>query len=386
MWQLLAIAALILAIPCKAQWLIQDSHTMAELRGIHSIGNGIAWASGANGTVVRTTDEGHHWQLCAVPPGADTLDLPGIQAFDANTAIVMSRGKGDLSRLYETTDACRSWRVVLTNPIKDGFFDAISFSQPFSQPHPAGAYGVLIGNPIGGAFPISLTADRGEHWHQWGREGLGWKGECGERQAKALKDEAIFPTSNGSVFYFPPNNFMFVTGGQSGARVVYTDFHDFDGPPCWTTFSSVGLPLARASSSAGAFAVAAKGAGYFPLQLVVVGGDFTKPDETSGNAAVVSSKGGIHLPLSSYFTATNPSTPPHGYRSAVAYDAPTATWISVGPNGTDISTDDGRNWQSVKPALADVSDADKNWNSVSLPFVVGTKGRIGKLRSDVLKP
>jgi hypothetical protein len=77
-------------------------------------------------------------------------------------------------------------------------------------------------------------------------------------------------------------------------------------------------------------------------------------------------------------------TPPHGYRSAVAYDTVNNTWITVGPNGTDISLDDGKNWQPLKPGPQDQPDADKNWNALSLPFVVGAKGRIGKLRPDAL--
>ncbi len=74
-------------------------------------------------------------------------------------------------------------------------------------------------------------------------------------------------------------------------------------------------------------------------------------------------------------------TPPHGYRSAVAYDPTAKTWITVGPNGTDISTDDGKNWRALHPdpALHEAPDADRNWNALSLPFVVGPHGRIGKL-------
>jgi len=384
MWRPRLIVTLIFALSCSgsAQWHVQDSHTSADLRGIHSIGNGIAWASGTNGTVLRTTDDGEHWQLCAMPPGADALDLRGIQAFDANTAIVMSSGKGNLSRIYKTSDACHSWRVVFTNPAKEGSFAAISFSKPFAE-----ARGVLIGDPIGGAFPIFLTADSGENWRSWGRVGLGWKGECGERRPKASKNEALFAVSNESILYFFPGAFLFVTGGRSGARLVYSDFNDFDGPPCRTTFSSVRLPLARASSSAGAFAVAAKNNHtYFPLRLMVVGGDYTKTDQTSGNASFLSSKDGAHLPLSSYFTVTNPVNPPHGYRSAVAYEAFTNIWITVGPNGTDISADDGRNWRSLTPAPMDAPDADKNWSALSLPFAIGPKGRIGKLRTEVLRP
>jgi len=320
-----------------------------------------------------------------MPSGAEALEFRGIQAFDANTAIVMSSGKGDLSRLYKTTDACHTWKLVFANPDKDGFWDALRFSKPWPKVE-SETSGVLIGDPVAGTFSVFLTSDSGETWRRWGRRGFGWKGDCGERQPKASKDEVLFAASNESVFHFFSTNFLFVTGRRSGARLAYSDLHDFDGPPCWTTFSSVRLPLARAGSSAGAFAVAAKNSTYFPLRLMVVGGDYMKPDDSSGNAAFLSSKEGAHLPPSSYFTVTTPVTPPHGYRSAVAYDAPTNTWITVGPSGTDISADDGLNWRALKPAPADAPDADKGWGALSLPFVVGPNGRIGKLRTVVTKP
>ena len=109
--------------------------------------------------------------------------------------------------------------------------------------------------------------------------------------------------------------------------------------------------------------------------LVAVGGDYRRPDDVAGTAAR-SDDGGEHWMAS--------AVPPHGYRSAVAYDAGTFVWISVGPNGTDVSTDDGRNWRALKPGVGDAVDADKNWNALSLPFVVGPKGRIGVLRVGVL--
>jgi hypothetical protein len=58
--------ALLLATLTRAhaQWDLEDSTTTADLRGIHSIGGGIAWASGTNGTVLRTEDGGANWQHC----------------------------------------------------------------------------------------------------------------------------------------------------------------------------------------------------------------------------------------------------------------------------------------------------------------------------------
>ncbi len=74
----------------QAQFAMQNSGTAADLRGIHSVDGKVAWASGTNGTVLRTVDGGDHWLTCATPPGAEKLDFRGVQAFDAKAAIVMS--------------------------------------------------------------------------------------------------------------------------------------------------------------------------------------------------------------------------------------------------------------------------------------------------------
>ncbi|MGA3101734.1 MAG: hypothetical protein ABSD61_07730 [Terracidiphilus sp.] len=110
--------------------------------------------------------------------------------------------------------------------------------------------------------------------------------------------------------------------------------------------------------------------------MVAVGGDYQAIDNPQNTAAFT---GG-----SNKFTLAQ--TPPHGYRSAVAYDAASKTWITVGPNGTDISTDDGKNWRALHPdvAMHEAPDADRNWNALSLPFVVGPHGRIGKLNAHAL--
>ncbi len=95
-----------------APWQMQDSGTTAGLRGIFSVDGTIVWASGTGGTVLKTLDGGAHWTACAIPDAAAdgaTLDFRGVQAWDATTAIVMASGPGDKSRLYKTTDGCKTW-------------------------------------------------------------------------------------------------------------------------------------------------------------------------------------------------------------------------------------------------------------------------------------
>lgn len=337
----------------RAQWQIQNSGTTADLRGIDNVGGGVAWASGTNGTVLRTEDGGYLWQACAMPPGAKHLDFRGIQAFDANTAIVMSSGKGDLSRLYKTTDGCQSWKLVFTNPDKDGFWDAVQMEPPDPDQH----YAIILGDPVDGSLVIEWSNDSGDTWHR-------------VDHPTALPREEAFAASNSALFVdWQDGFFLFGTGGPRGAR-VFTNWPSYE---IWHRHS---VRVFGSGSSKGIFSIASKSLAQ-PYNATAVGGDFRKPEESSATAAW-SADGGEHWAAA--------STPPHGFRSAVAYDAASKTWITVGPNGTDISTDDGKNWHAVHPdaALHEAPDADRNWNALSLPFVVGPHGRIGKLDPNAL--
>jgi hypothetical protein len=366
------LALLSLSTSAYAQWQIQDAHTTSDLQAIDYVRDGVAWASGADGTVLRTENAGLVWQSCSIPPGADRLDLRGIQAFNKNTAIVMTGGKGDLSRLYKTTDGCHSWTLVFTNPDKGGSWAALSFNHA--------DWGVLTGDPVGSVFPIFESSNQGSSWAPW-IAGSSRSADAKRTRASARIGEVVFAAGNDSLFLSPPWAFAFVTGGTSGARLYYLDMTGFCqelGTRCTLKFEHVDLRDFQRGSQSGAFAIAAKGHTYFPLRLMVVGGDYKRPQQ--GTAIFLSSRDGVHIPLTSYFNVDASKVPPHGFRSAVAYDEQHDAWITIGPNGTDISYDDGNIWLALKPGQGDPPDADLHWNAMSLPFVVGSHGRIGLLK------
>ena len=60
-------------------WQPQLSGTTVRLRGVSAVSALVAWASGANGTILRTTDGGRTWTPRPVP-GAETLDFRDIDA------------------------------------------------------------------------------------------------------------------------------------------------------------------------------------------------------------------------------------------------------------------------------------------------------------------
>lgn len=337
-------------------WVLERSGTTAGLRGIDAVGGGVAWASGANGTVLRTEDGGYEWQRCAVPPGAEKLDFRGIQAWDANTAVVMSSGTGDESRLYRTTDGCGSWKLLFTNPDKDGFWDAMVFRGP----EPATASGWLLGDPVHHEFQLWHTEDGGRNWVL--ERNRAPRAEPDTQGAFAASNTALILTPN---LLGIPASPAIGSGGTAGAffyesgalTICVDECAEVVTPARASDWSRAPVPLGSGTVSSGVFSVAFRDG----KNGVAVGGDYAKPNVSTGTAAW-SADGGK--------TWTAAMKPPHGYRSAVAWDADLKAWIAVGTNGSDISYDGGKTWVPLD---------NGNWNAVSLPWVVGPDGRIGKL-------
>lgn len=355
-----------------ALWELQNSTTKAGLRGIHAVGGGVAWASGTNGTILRTEDGGDIWQSCAMPPGAEKLDFRGIWAWDANTAIVMSSGPGYLSRLYKTTDGCSSWKLVFTNADASagaGFWDALLFIDKHR--------GMVIGDPAPGntvnpiegqnyAFRIRMTHDEGETWAPV----VDPENFSPGKNLMPLDHESLFAASNsaatitGDWLWFGTSkgrilrNNLFASFAAGGVLGGMDPFSNSPAIP-WLDWQISQTPLASGNDSSGVFSLAFRDESHG----IAVGGDYKKPNESAGTAAYTSDGGQ---------TWTAAAKPPHGYRSAVAWDPADKAWIAVGTNGSDVSFDDGKTWSYL--------DSGK-WNALSLPWVVGPEGRIAKLVS-----
>ena len=362
----------------SASWTLQNSGTTAGLRGIDAVDGSIAWASGANGTVLETIDGGEHWSPCAIPDAdkdGATLDFRGIQAQDAETAIVMASGPGNKSRLYKTTDGCKSWVLVFKNPdAPEGFFASIKFHREQRQLRDHEGFGLLLGAPVKGKLPVFETRDGG---HTWTRI------ENGTLANSTLAVEGAgsgpFAASNGSITDFGTDSNFLVTGGRRGSYLLRLNYQGTywlnDASPLTRSWNTTSLPFLKGSDSAGVFAIrgrvdlledkdqAVKGVQY---RLVAVGGDYTKPNENTATAAY-SMDGGQHW--------SSATTPPHGYRSSVGWSSELKAWITVGVNGSDISRDDGQTWTPFPYT----GTANGSWNSLSLPFVVGPKGAIARL-------
>ena len=107
-------------------WTAQTSGVTARLRGVSAVNERVVWASGADGTILRTADGGQTWQRQSIP-GAEKLDFRDIDALSETIAYALSIGAGDASRIYKTTDAGAHWTLQFTNDDPKAFYDAMAF-------------------------------------------------------------------------------------------------------------------------------------------------------------------------------------------------------------------------------------------------------------------
>ena len=318
------------------QWVSQTSGVTARLRGVSAVNDRVAWASGADSTVLRTSDGGATWKKLTVT--ADALDFRDIDAIDDRTAYVLSIGNGPASRIYKTTDAGETWRLQFKNDDPKAFYDAMSFWDP--------NHGIVIGDSIDGQFCIMTTENGGRSWVRVAANDL----------PLALENEGAFAASGTNIALFGKSHAWIGTGAGVKARVLRTTDRG-------RTWKIAETPLI-AGASAGIFSVAFRDAKHG----VIVGGDYRKENEAIDNFAVTSD-GGVTWKLVKGLS---------GFRSVVAY-APTlpGSLVAIGPSGADYSTDDGRTWTALAgPGFDTLSFA----RGRPIAYAAGARGSIGRLR------
>jgi photosystem II stability/assembly factor-like uncharacterized protein len=286
-------------------WKQQNSGADVQLRGISAVSDKVAWASGAKGTVLRTIDGGATWQELDIA-GAEALDFRDIQAFDQNTAFVLSIGPGDQSSIYKTADGGRIWQRQFTNSDPKAFYDCFAF---WDKTH-----GIAVSDSVDGMFPLLVTSD-----------GMTWNPLVTKKMPAALPNEGAFAASGTCIATFGKNDVWFGTGGPA-ARV----FHSSDRGQNWTVAET---PLVHGASTQGVFSLVF----WTAKDGVAVGGDYKEPTKSEGVAALTHDGGK---------TWTLATKPPAGYRSAAAVGVD-RTLAAVGTNGADVSLDGGNTWNPL---------------------------------------
>jgi photosystem II stability/assembly factor-like uncharacterized protein len=324
---------LICTLAAGAQWQQQTVNTKAGLRGLSVVSEKVIWASGTGGTFLRTIDGGQTWKVGTVPD-AQKLDFRDVEAFDANTAYLLSIGNGDASRIYKTTDGGETWKMQFKSTNEKIFLDAFAFWDRNN--------GIAMSDPVDGYYYLLTTTDGGATWKPRGTTGM----------PPAIEGEAAFAASGTCLIVSGKSNAYLVSGG-SAARV----FRTTDRGLSWTV---AGTPIVKGTNGSGIFSIAMPDA----KNGVIVGGNYEKPTETANNLAFTSDGGKKWVAGNGLF----------GYRSGVAY-IDKRTIIAVGSSGSDISTDGGKTWKNLDKVSYNAVQA----RSKRAIWGVGDKGMVARL-------
>ncbi len=320
-------------------WNVRKCGEELSLRGLCVVSDDIIWAGGGKAAVVRSVDGGETWKIIKVP-GFESVEFRSIHAWDQNTACIASAGTPAV--ILRTEDGGATWRELYRNDSPQAFFDAIAFEND--------QHGMAVSDPVNGRLLIVETEDGGKTW-----------GEIPElRRPMADNGEAAFAASSGCLFMRPGKRAWIGTGGKTPGTDKGRALR-FDPELKEWSFSWTNIPR---NESSGIFAI------HFASDSfgLIVGGDYQ--NESNGEqAAGWSDDGGV--------TWHSAHSMPTGFRSSVALRQVDGMFrfISVGPNGTDVSTD-GKNWMRRSDTgfhVVRVSPSGKFW-------AAGSQGRIASSR------
>lgn len=307
---------------------ILDSGKNVSMRGLSVVNDKVIWCSGSYGSVARSIDGGKSFEWLKVA-GYGQRDFRDIEAFDANTAVIMAISEPAI--LLKTTDGGKSWQRVLEDTRKGMFLDAMNFDRK--------GRGYVIGDPIGGKVYLAQTNDWGNTWQRV------------QAVYAAEQGESFFASSGSNIMSTRDKNpgYLFVSGGM--VSQLYYRHQRYP------------LALMKGKESTGANSVAVRG-----NKAIVVGGDFAQDKRKDSNCVLIE-LGGNHPGFSTAQTA------PLGYRSSVIFYSKKIV-VCCGTSGVDISTDGGKNWKNISTQSFHVVQKAKKGKAI---FLSGSKGKIARL-------
>lgn len=144
-----------LAPPAPSVWSEQTSPLTTALYSVSAVDDFVAWACGAAGKVVRTTNKGVNWVNVSGDLPASG-DLYNIFALNSTTAIATSSPAAG-TYIYRTTNGGTNWVQTL--------FQAGGFCNALWMTDANNAY--AVGDPVGGNWFLKRSTNGGVNWTDW---------------------------------------------------------------------------------------------------------------------------------------------------------------------------------------------------------------------------
>jgi photosystem II stability/assembly factor-like uncharacterized protein len=320
-------------------WDLQPTTSTQQFRGLSPVSDRIIWVSGTNGTVLRTTNAGSTWSNVSpplFPENSTAFQFRDIQAWSSHSAVILSIGEGNASRIYQTLNGGKTWKQTFINTEPAAFFDCMAFENE--------NHGLAMSDPVDGKFRLIETWDGGVTWKIVDPAGM----------PVALTGESGFAAS-GTCIEAAAGRWYVASGGVDPGRVFRSD----DGQHWKVSNSSI-----VGGAAGGVFSVRFRDS----KNGVAVGGDYEKPTGNVDNAAWSKDGGKTWHKAGSF---------PGGYRSGVSWvPGRSRTAVAVGTSGSDITYDGGRNWQTIGNGTFDAVEC----TSKTTCWASGSGGRVARLK------
>ncbi|GHF79776.1 WD40/YVTN/BNR-like repeat-containing protein [Thalassotalea marina] len=317
------------------QWTVSQLPNKASLRGSAAVDNKL-WVTGTKGSVYVSENLGQQWRNVS-PSQYKSLDFRDIHVFDKQTAIIMSVGSGDDSKLLKTQDGGNSWALLYQNKDKEGFFDAIDFWDDKT--------GLMLGDPVDGYYVVKKTTDGGNTWRRIAKSKL----------PAIIEKESAFAASGNTLIVGEEGKAWSTTGGFSASVYESNDWGE--------TWQRQAVPLYSETQTAGGYGLAQNTQG----QIFVLGGDFQQRPAKYANIATK---------LDTWYQV---DAKERGLRTAMScYES---ICITTGKTGSDYSSDDGKTWQPLDNLQA--VEGDRGFytlaNDGNIFVSAGAEGKVGVL-------
>ena len=310
---------------------VSDIYTDSlSIRAIEIMGNSLAFAAnkGTFGTVdlsigkVRANIQKYH------------TVIPEFRAVAHTSSDFFMLSVGTPALLYKTGGNGRM-ELVYKEEGEGVFYDALTFLNDKD--------GIAVGDSVDGCLSIIITSDGGTTWS---------KIPCSQLPA-GIEGEGAFAASNTNIVTVGDEIWVATTSG----RILYSS----DKGKKWDVYTT---PLRSNEPTEGIYSI-----DFYDNQLgVVIGGDYTNPNNASANKAITKDGG------KTWRLLADGNAP--GYKSCIQFVPGTNGngIVAVGFNGISYSSDMGVTWKE----LSKESFYTLRFQNDSVAYAAG-KNRISKL-------
>jgi photosystem II stability/assembly factor-like uncharacterized protein len=318
-------ALLLIAVGNINAQSIKMLHSGMDLscRGLSVWDDSTFWVSGNKGMVGVSYNDGNTMEWKKVN-GYENREFRDIHMFSPAEVIIMAIDNPAV--MLKSLDSGKTWNKVFELDKAGIFLDAMDFKNEL---------GYCIGDPLDGQFFILKTIDKGNTWQQITNAPIADSGE------------ACF-ASSGSNIIVTDYGFAFISGGLHSYAYKYNQGQ----------FNKASIDFTTGSATSGGNAIVERN-----KNLIVVGGDFSKPQEDN-NTFFTIYKGGKDWASKKIY----------GYKSCIEKYGKN-NWISCGTSGVAIC-DNYFNWRTISELKFHVVKKAMHGHAV---YLAGSNGNIAKL-------